>query len=57
MADMPHYFDKGFDVKAWGNWFGIAFKLGFFGLATYRTAAACFLERSENKEIWEDMKE
>ena len=57
MADMPHYFDKGFDVTKWGEWVGIAFKLGFFSLATYRTAAACFLERSENKDIWEDMKE
>ena len=57
MADMPHYFDKGFDINEWGDWFGIFFKLFFFGFATYNTAAACFLERSENREIWKDMKE
>ena len=53
MADMPHYFDKGFDPQAWGDYFGIFFKLFFFGLATYKTANACFTARIINGEIWQ----
>ena len=56
MPDMPHYFDKGFDINEWGDWFGIFFKLFFFGFATFNTAKACFTERAENRVIWAEMK-
>ena len=54
---MPHYFDKGFDINEWGDWFGIFFKLFFFGFATFNTAKACWTERAENRVIWAEMKE
>ena len=56
MADMPHYFDKGFKVNEWGDWFGIFFKLFFLSFATYNTSFSCFTERAKNRVIWAKMK-
>ena len=55
--DLAHYFDTGFDINQWRNWFMGFFRMMIVVMSTYNTASACFLQRKNNRTAWSDKKD